>query len=105
MSLNLKYGNNILTKEKVSELLKNNVTWDAFVWYISDYSYIKSFGKDWVLVNIVSDKQANFLKFKVLSYNEKIDFNKYISETKDIDIFSKKKGAINNFQVLEKLIS
>lgn len=105
MGLNLKYGNNVLTKNKISDLLKNNITWNSFVWYISDYSYIKSFGEDWILVNIVSDKQANFLDSKVLNYNEKVEVENYLSNINKEDALKNKKGAKTNLKILEKLVS
>lgn len=99
-------GVNRITKQQVCYWLHTNqdITWNAFVWYIADYCDIDDFGIDWVAVKIFTEKQRQFFYEKVCEYEELICASNY-EVALDNDLWeTHKRGAERNRAILLCLI-
>ncbi|MBR1931553.1 MAG: hypothetical protein IJ833_08810 [Lachnospiraceae bacterium] len=97
-------GLNKITKEKICQWLhtENSITWDFFVWYIADYFKIRDYGEDWVIIELWSERQREFLYKKSIDYEEEYKYNYEIDCANDL-WKSHKRGAERNYDILIRL--
>ena len=111
MKMDLGYGfvagENRISKQKVCFWMHTDedITWEAFVWYIADYADIEDYGTDWITVRIVTAKQREFFYSKALQYEESICRNNYEIDKENTLWQSHKKGAERNKDILIRLSS
>lgn len=100
-------GTNRISKQKVCYWLHTNedITWEAFVWYIADYADIEDYGNDWIDIRLVSVKQREFFYSKVMEYNELMCQSNYEVDRENDLWKDHKRGAERNHSILERLIS
>ncbi len=98
-------GTNRISKQKVCYWLHTDadITWNAFIWYIADYSDIEDFGNDWVDIRLVSEKQRELFYKKVMEYNELLCQSNYEVDRENELWKSHKKGTDRNKDILIRL--
>lgn len=99
-------GINKISKQKVCYWLhsEEDITWEAFIWYIADYCDVEDFGEDWIDVRIVSEKQREFFYKKIREYNEMICTSNFDIDRRNELWKSHKDGAVRNYDILLRLI-
>ncbi len=98
-------GLNTVSKQKILywKHTDKDITWYAFVWYITDYADVENYGTDWVNVKIWSPKQREFFYKKACEYEEGLWKPNYEIDKTDELWKTHKRGARNNYDILLRL--
>lgn len=71
-------GWNQVSKGRILSWLHcDNISWKAFLWYISEYIEIVRITDNEMTVNLISSKQREYFYKKVREYNSEIAENNY----------------------------
>lgn len=99
-------GINRIDKKRVCSWLhtSENITWKAFVWYISEYFEICEFGDDWLTAKIVSARQREFLYEKAIQYKESVCVHNYLIDCENESWKTQKRGMRRNYRIWRRLV-
>lgn len=99
-------GINRINKKRVCSWLhtSEDITWKAFIWYLSEYFEICEFGDDWLTTKIVSTKQRKFFYDIVIQYKESVCVQNYINDCENELWKTHKRGIKSNYGVWCKLV-
>lgn len=99
------YGLNKVTKSKVLYWLHtDDINWNAYLWYISQYTKIENYDKDSFVIKLYSGRQRQYFYTKTKEYSDDVGSHNYGVNKGNLLYQSHHRNYNRNKEIIERLV-